>query len=74
MVISDLKWIEMQIERARSMSPGKFTHDKTRPNCFLKLVLAACPISVQKKYLLYSLDTPFHLFFIASVNIKFNTL
>ena len=56
------------------MSPGKFTNDKTRPNCFLKLVLAACPISVQKKYLLYSLDTPFHLFFIASVNIKFNTL
>ncbi|KAM3760370.1 hypothetical protein ACB098_01G188000 [Castanea mollissima] len=35
---SDLKWIEMQIERARSMSPGKFTHDKTTPNCFLKLI------------------------------------
>ena len=35
------------------MSPGKFTRDKTRPNCFLKLVLVACPISVQKKHLLY---------------------
>lgn len=35
---SDLKWIEMQIERARSMSTGKFTHDKNRPNCFLKMI------------------------------------
>lgn len=35
---SDLKWIEMQIERARSMSPGKFTPDKNRPHCFLKMI------------------------------------
>ncbi|KAF5457436.1 hypothetical protein F2P56_021537 [Juglans regia] len=34
----DLKWIEMQIGWARSMSPGKFTHDKTRPGCFLKMI------------------------------------
>lgn len=30
------------------MSPGKFIHDKTRPNCLLKMVLVACTISVQK--------------------------
>ncbi|KAJ8775393.1 hypothetical protein K2173_023158 [Erythroxylum novogranatense] len=27
-----------QIKRARSMSPGKFSHDKDLPDCFLKLV------------------------------------
>lgn len=44
-VVSDLKWIEMQNWK---MSPGKFIHDKTRPNCLLKMVLVACTISVQK--------------------------
>ncbi|XP_057950039.1 NADPH-dependent diflavin oxidoreductase 1 isoform X2 [Malania oleifera] len=32
---SDLKYIEMQIERARWMSPGKF--NKNRPDCFLRM-------------------------------------
>lgn len=35
--ILDLKCLEMQIERTSSMSPGKFSHDKNRPDCFLKL-------------------------------------
>lgn len=35
---SDLRWIEIQIERARSMSPGKFTQEKHRPECFLKMI------------------------------------
>ncbi|KAA8547811.1 hypothetical protein F0562_004240 [Nyssa sinensis] len=35
---TDLKSNEMQIERARSMSPGKFSHDKNRPDCFLKMI------------------------------------
>ncbi|KAF2299513.1 hypothetical protein GH714_032321 [Hevea brasiliensis] len=34
----DLKSIQMQIERARSMLPGKFSHDKSKPDCFLKMV------------------------------------
>ncbi|KAF3443896.1 hypothetical protein FNV43_RR13586 [Rhamnella rubrinervis] len=35
---SDFKRVEMQIERARRMSPGKVSHDKNRPECFLKMV------------------------------------
>nr|XP_048327531.1 NADPH-dependent diflavin oxidoreductase 1 isoform X2 [Ziziphus jujuba var. spinosa] len=35
---SDLKHIEMQIERARTMSPGKFSNNKNRPDCFLKMI------------------------------------
>ncbi|KAL5581959.1 hypothetical protein UlMin_014401 [Ulmus minor] len=35
---SDLKNIEMQIERACRMSPGKFSRDKKGPDCFLKLI------------------------------------
>ncbi|XP_058009345.1 NADPH-dependent diflavin oxidoreductase 1 isoform X2 [Hevea brasiliensis] len=35
---TDLKSIQMQIERARSMLPGKFSHDKSKPDCFLKMV------------------------------------
>ncbi|CAL5324842.1 unnamed protein product [Camellia sinensis] len=35
---TDLKCIEMEIERARSMSPGKFSHDKNRPECFLDMI------------------------------------
>ena len=27
------------IERARGMSPGKLSKDKTKPDCFLKMVL-----------------------------------
>ena len=38
---SDLKCIEMQIERVRSMHPGKFSRDKNRPDCFLRMVLLA---------------------------------
>ncbi|KAH7845807.1 hypothetical protein Vadar_006308 [Vaccinium darrowii] len=34
---ADLKFIEMQIERARSMSPGQLYHEKNRPDCFLKM-------------------------------------
>jgi hypothetical protein len=49
LVVSDLKWIEMQIERARSMSPGKFNLDKNRPHCFLKTVLVPCFISAAEK-------------------------
>ena len=36
---SDLKCIGMQIERARSMHPGKFSRDKNGPDCFLRMVL-----------------------------------
>ncbi|XP_059645698.1 NADPH-dependent diflavin oxidoreductase 1 isoform X2 [Cornus florida] len=35
---TDLKSIQMQIERARSMYPGKISRDKNRPDCFLKMV------------------------------------
>ncbi|XP_057491551.1 NADPH-dependent diflavin oxidoreductase 1 isoform X1 [Actinidia eriantha] len=35
--VTDLKSLEMQIERARSMSHGKLSHDKNRPGCFLKM-------------------------------------
>lgn len=35
---SDLKCTEMQIATARRMSPAKFSRDKCRPDCFLKLV------------------------------------
>ncbi|OVA01425.1 Flavodoxin [Macleaya cordata] len=34
---SDLKCAGMQIERARSMSPGKLFHDKNRHPCFLQM-------------------------------------
>ncbi|PON93484.1 Flavodoxin-like [Trema orientale] len=34
----ELNHTEMQIETARRMSPGKFSRDKNRPECFLKLV------------------------------------
>ncbi|KAI3462527.1 hypothetical protein Pfo_019190 [Paulownia fortunei] len=33
---TDLKYLEMQIERARSMTPGKFS-GKNRPDCFLNM-------------------------------------
>lgn len=36
----------MQIERARSMSPGKFSHDKKRPDCFLKMVCDRFTVTV----------------------------
>ncbi|WCJ25387.1 NADPH-dependent diflavin oxidoreductase 1 [Euphorbia peplus] len=36
--IPDLKWAQMQIERARSMSTEKFSHDRNKPDCFLKMV------------------------------------
>ncbi|KAM7520242.1 hypothetical protein LguiB_019204 [Lonicera macranthoides] len=35
---TDLKSMEMQIESARSMYPGKFSHEKNRPDCFLKMI------------------------------------
>ncbi|PON78209.1 Flavodoxin-like [Parasponia andersonii] len=34
----ELNHTEMQIETAQRMSPGKFSRDKNRPECFLKLV------------------------------------
>ncbi|KGN53174.1 NADPH-dependent diflavin oxidoreductase 1 isoform X1 [Cucumis sativus] len=34
---SDLKYMEI-IERARLMSPGKFSHGKKKPDCFLKMI------------------------------------
>ncbi|KAK0572444.1 hypothetical protein LWI29_031550 [Acer saccharum] len=34
----DLKGIEMQLERARSMSPVKFSNYKNKPECFLKMI------------------------------------
>lgn len=40
---SDLKCLEMQIERARSMTPGKYSA-KNRPGCFLKMT-KNCPLS-----------------------------
>ncbi|KAG8662476.1 hypothetical protein MANES_01G109200v8 [Manihot esculenta] len=33
-----LKNIQMHVEMARSMLPGKFSHDKNRPDCLLKMV------------------------------------
>ncbi|KAK9271840.1 hypothetical protein L1049_002205 [Liquidambar formosana] len=36
--VSELKCIEMQIERALSMSPGRFYHDKNRPDCLLRMI------------------------------------
>ncbi|KAL2531588.1 NADPH-dependent diflavin oxidoreductase 1 [Abeliophyllum distichum] len=39
----DLKCLEMQIERARSMTPGKYSA-KNRPDCFLKMT-KNCPLS-----------------------------
>ncbi|CAA2958764.1 NADPH-dependent diflavin oxidoreductase 1 isoform X1 [Olea europaea subsp. europaea] len=40
---TDLKYLEMQIERARSMTPGKYSA-KNRPDCFLKMT-KNCPLS-----------------------------
>ncbi|XP_024026130.1 NADPH-dependent diflavin oxidoreductase 1 isoform X1 [Morus notabilis] len=37
-LVSDLKCTEMQIATARSMSAAKFSRDRNRPDCFLKLV------------------------------------
>lgn len=37
-VVADLKDIEVKIERARLMSPGKFSQNKMRPDCFLRMV------------------------------------
>ncbi|KAF5178864.1 Nadph-dependent diflavin oxidoreductase [Thalictrum thalictroides] len=34
----ELESIELQIERARSMCPGKFGRNKHRPHCFLQMV------------------------------------
>ncbi|XP_050227357.1 NADPH-dependent diflavin oxidoreductase 1 isoform X2 [Mercurialis annua] len=34
---ADPKYVQMQIERACSMSPGKFAHAKDKPDCFLKM-------------------------------------
>ncbi|XP_062106304.1 NADPH-dependent diflavin oxidoreductase 1 isoform X3 [Humulus lupulus] len=36
--VSELKHKEMQIETTQRMAPGKFSHHKDRPDCFLKLV------------------------------------
>lgn len=36
--LSDLECLKMKIEGARSMSPGKFSHEKTRPDSFLKVI------------------------------------
>ncbi|XP_052195718.1 NADPH-dependent diflavin oxidoreductase 1 isoform X2 [Diospyros lotus] len=38
--------LKMQIERARLMSPGIFSRDKIRPDCFLKMV-KNCPLTVE---------------------------
>ncbi|GLT34031.1 hypothetical protein SLA2020_085770 [Shorea laevis] len=35
---SDLKGLELQIERARSMSGGKSLQDKNKPDCFLRMI------------------------------------
>ncbi|KAJ1443256.1 Riboflavin synthase-like beta-barrel [Sesbania bispinosa] len=35
---SDLTCLDIQIESARSMHPGKLSSDKSRPGCFLKMV------------------------------------
>lgn len=42
MVFSDLNHIALQIERARRVSPVKFSLDKNRPDCILKLVMLEC--------------------------------
>lgn len=36
--VTDLECLEMKIEGARSMSPGKFSHEKTRPDSSLKVI------------------------------------
>lgn len=38
LTMTDLECLEMQIEGARSVSPGNFSHEKTRPECFLKVI------------------------------------
>lgn len=35
--IADFKFLEMQIDKTRSMSPGRYSL-KSRPDCFLKMV------------------------------------
>ncbi|KAK3035223.1 hypothetical protein RJ639_033857 [Escallonia herrerae] len=35
---AEVESLEMQIMRARLMSPGKFSHDKNRPVCFIKMI------------------------------------
>ncbi|KAJ0087056.1 hypothetical protein Patl1_08378 [Pistacia atlantica] len=37
-IASDFKGIQTQLESARSMSPGKFSSYKNKPDCFLKMV------------------------------------
>lgn len=37
---SGLPCTEIEIEKARSMSPGRFSGRQTRPDCFLKLVMS----------------------------------
>ncbi|KAL1802446.1 hypothetical protein ACET3Z_031093 [Daucus carota] len=36
--VSDLESLKMKIGGARSMCPGKFSHEKTRPDYFLKVI------------------------------------
>ncbi|CAH9072609.1 unnamed protein product [Cuscuta europaea] len=36
--VADLGFVEMQIRRARSMSPGTLSEKTTRPDCFLRMV------------------------------------
>ncbi|KAF5750028.1 hypothetical protein HS088_TW03G00357 [Tripterygium wilfordii] len=37
-IASDIECMEMQIETARSMHPGKLSHSGMRPDCFLKMI------------------------------------
>ncbi|XP_022756083.1 NADPH-dependent diflavin oxidoreductase 1 isoform X2 [Durio zibethinus] len=41
---ADFKHLEMQIGRARSMSPGKVSHEKSKPDAFLKMI-KNCPLT-----------------------------
>ncbi|KAK2972458.1 hypothetical protein RJ640_003884, partial [Escallonia rubra] len=41
---TDLKCFEMEINRARSMPPGKFSHYKNSPDCFLQMIVN-CPLT-----------------------------
>ncbi|KAF6149840.1 hypothetical protein GIB67_010914 [Kingdonia uniflora] len=36
---SDLKYVEMQIENARSMSPQNLGHDRRKPHCLLQMIM-----------------------------------
>ncbi|KAK2972456.1 hypothetical protein RJ640_003882, partial [Escallonia rubra] len=44
LVVTDLKCFEREINRARSMSPGNFSHDKNSPVCFLQMI-ENCPLT-----------------------------